>query len=58
MNTVLLINASPQGQVSHANQLALELVASLRNRHPQLELVERDLGAQPLPCWAWTMPAR
>lgn len=49
MNTVLLINASPQGQVSHANQLALELVASLRNRHPQLELVERDLGAQPLP---------
>lgn len=49
MNNLLLINASPQGQVSHANQLALELVASLRNRYPQLERVERDLGAQPLP---------
>ncbi|WP_339545887.1 FMN-dependent NADH-azoreductase [Pseudomonas sp. RA_35y_Pfl2_P32] len=49
MNTVLLINASPQGPVSHANQLALELVASLRKRYPQLERVERDLGAQPLP---------
>lgn len=49
MNNLLLLNASPQGQVSHANQLALELVASLRNRYPQLELVERDLGAQPLP---------
>lgn len=49
MNTVLLINASPQGPVSHANQLALELVASLRKRYPQLEQVERDLGAQPLP---------
>lgn len=49
MNNVLLINASPYGQVSHANQLALELVASLRHRYPRLELVERDLGAHPLP---------
>lgn len=49
MNTVLLINASPHGQVSHANQLALELVASLRQRYPTLELVERDLGTYPLP---------
>ncbi|WP_397459796.1 FMN-dependent NADH-azoreductase [Pseudomonas asplenii] len=49
MNTVMLINASPHGQVSHANQLALECVASLRQRHPNLELVERNLGANPLP---------
>ena len=52
MNNVLLINASPNGQVSHANQLALELVQSLRQRYPRLELVElveRDLGAHPLP---------
>lgn len=49
MNNVLLINASPHGQVSHANQLALELVAFLRHRYPRLELVERDLGAHPLP---------
>lgn len=49
MNTALLINASPHGQMSHANQLALELVACLRQQYPQLELVERDLGAYPLP---------
>lgn len=49
MNTVLLLNASPQGQASHANQLALELVASLRERYADLQLIERDLGAYPLP---------
>ena len=49
MNNVLLINASPNGQVSHANQLALELVASLRHRYPNLELVERVLSAHPPP---------
>ncbi|WP_296268364.1 FMN-dependent NADH-azoreductase [Pseudomonas sp. UBA6562] len=49
MNNVLLINASPNGQDSHANQLALELVTSLRYRYPRLELVERDLCAHPLP---------
>ena len=49
MNSLLLINASPHGPVSHANQLAQALVASLRLRYPRLELVERDLGVQPLP---------
>ena len=49
MNNLLLINASPRGQVSHGNRLALELVSSLRQRYPHLELVERDLGANPLP---------
>lgn len=49
MNNVLLINASPQGHVSHAYQLGLELVATLRRQHPQLELTELDLGAAPLP---------
>ncbi|WP_065761500.1 FMN-dependent NADH-azoreductase [Pseudomonas defluvii] len=49
MNNVLLINASPHGQVSHANQLALELVTSLRLRYPSLKLVERDLSVHPLP---------
>ncbi|GAB7530993.1 FMN-dependent NADH-azoreductase AzoJ [Pseudomonas sp. 3A(2025)] len=49
MNKVLLINASPQGQASHAQCLALELVATLRQQQPGLELIERDLGAQPLP---------
>ncbi|WP_409277021.1 FMN-dependent NADH-azoreductase [Pseudomonas defluvii] len=49
MNNALLINASPHGQVSHANQLALELVTSLRLRYPSLKLVERDLSVHPLP---------
>lgn len=49
MNQVLLINASPHGQVSQANQLALEWVTAQRQRYPHLELIERDLGTQPLP---------
>lgn len=49
MNNLLLINASPRGQVSHGHQLALELVSALRQRYPHLERVERDLGANPLP---------
>lgn len=54
MNNLLLINASPHGQVSHANQLALALVASLRQRYPRLEVVERDLGPSPCRHWAAT----
>ncbi len=49
MNNVLLINASPRGRDSHANQLALELVMFLRNRYPKLELLERELGVDVLP---------
>ncbi|MPQ83558.1 hypothetical protein F0170_05905 [Pseudomonas sp. MAFF 730085] len=49
MNNVLLINVSRHAQVSQANQLALERVTSLRQRYPNLKLVERDLGANPLP---------
>ncbi|MBC2659834.1 NAD(P)H-dependent oxidoreductase [Pseudomonas sp. MSSRFD41] len=49
MNNLLLINASPHGQVSHGHQLALELASALGHRYPHLELVERDLAAQPLP---------
>ncbi|MCD5992616.1 NAD(P)H-dependent oxidoreductase [Pseudomonas sp. CDFA 602] len=49
MNNVLLINASPQGSASHAHQLALELVASLRHRYPNLRLTQREVGTIPLP---------
>lgn len=49
MKNVLLINASPQGEASHAYRLALELISALRQRQPVLALVERDLGARPLP---------
>lgn len=49
MKRVLLINASPQGPASHAHQLALALVAALRQGYTSLELIERDLGTQPLP---------
>src|SRR5690606_10512322 len=49
MNQVLLINASAQGAASHANRLALDLVACLRQAHPALALVERPVGTDPLP---------
>lgn len=49
MKSLLLINASPYGQHSHASQLVLEWVASLRRQHPGLELIERNLSTEPLP---------
>ena len=49
MNNALLINASPHGHFSHASRLARELLASLRQRYPDLAWVGRDLSEQPLP---------
>lgn len=49
MKTALLINASPYGRFSHANQLAQEHVAALHTLYPGLELIKRDLGEHPLP---------
>lgn len=49
MNRALLIHASPHGEHSQASHLALNLVASLRQRYPHLELIERDLGRCGLP---------
>lgn len=49
MKTALLINASPHGDFSHARQLAHEQLQRLRQRYPDLELIERNLSEQPLP---------
>ena len=47
MNQVLLINASAQGAASHANRLALDLVACLRQAHPALALANALLALTP-----------
>lgn len=49
MKRLLLINASPQGQASHAWRLAQELAMDVRLRCNDMQCIERDLGAQPLP---------
>ncbi|BAP42681.1 FMN-dependent NADH-azoreductase [Pseudomonas sp. StFLB209] len=49
MKRVLLINASPMGQDSHAHRLAEELLASLGHQQVDIERLERDLGRDPLP---------
>ncbi|WNW12948.1 NAD(P)H-dependent oxidoreductase [Pseudomonas sp. DTU_2021_1001937_2_SI_NGA_ILE_001] len=49
MNRILLLNASPLGEAAQGQRLARELLAALGRQHPQLTLVERDLGLQHLP---------
>ena len=49
MKTILQINSSMNGEAGQSTQLAHELVAHLGAKHPEFELVERDLAAQPVP---------
>lgn len=49
MTKVLLIGSSALGDASVSNRITAELVAELRRLEPGLQLVSRDIGAQPLP---------
>ena len=49
MKKVLIVPSSAQGGQSVSNRLAAELVAGLTGRHPQIEIVRRDVGVDPLP---------
>lgn len=49
MTTVLVLNSSASGSDSVSRQLVADTVARLAAQHPGLEIVERDLGAQPVP---------
>lgn len=44
MASILFITASPYGGASRGARLAMRAVANLRQNHPALDLVERDLG--------------
>lgn len=49
MTQALLIRSSALGAASVSNQIAGELVAELQRLDPDLRLVTRDVGAEPLP---------
>ncbi|MDD1969061.1 NAD(P)H-dependent oxidoreductase [Pseudomonas putida] len=48
MHQVLMINCSPHGSQSACYQLATEMIQALRHGHPEIQVVERDLVADPL----------
>lgn len=49
MQRILLLHCSPHGRQSRASVLAQELAERLRRRHPEVQLLERDLAREPLP---------
>ncbi|MCB1220867.1 MAG: NAD(P)H-dependent oxidoreductase [Planctomycetales bacterium] len=49
MTRILLLKSSPRGSASYSSMLADELVARLRELHPDAQVHVRDLAADPLP---------
>jgi len=49
MPTVLVLNSSAAGEASVSRKLVQEAVARLRDQNAALEVVERDLGSEPIP---------
>lgn len=52
MQRILLLECGPFGRRSRGSGLAQELVERLRQRHPQAQVLERDLASEPLPALA------
>jgi FMN-dependent NADH-azoreductase len=49
MSTVLVLTSSVLGETSVSNQLVQDAVAGLRSVDPELHVVTRDLGGNPIP---------
>jgi FMN-dependent NADH-azoreductase len=49
MKTALVVTSSANSERSVSNQLAATLVDRLKEAHPELAIVTRDVGAEPLP---------
>jgi FMN-dependent NADH-azoreductase len=49
MNNVLIVTSSAQGQGSVSTRIADEYESLLRTSHPAVEIVRRDVGAEPIP---------
>ena len=60
MNNALIVTSSAQAGQSVSNALAGSLEQALRARHPGIEIVRRDVGAEPVPDLAswWETLAR
>ncbi|HEY1613743.1 MAG TPA: FMN-dependent NADH-azoreductase [Rhizomicrobium sp.] len=52
MSQLLFVTSSIFGQASKSRQVAAEFVEKWRERHPEANIVERDLGAGSLPHFA------
>ena len=49
MNNALVVTSSANGDASVSSGLAAALIERLREAHPALQVVVRDVGAEPLP---------
>jgi FMN-dependent NADH-azoreductase len=49
MSTALVLTSSALGEASVSNQLVRKAVAELRRQQPDIRIVTRDLGAEPIP---------
>ena len=49
MSTVLVLTSSALGEASVSNQLVRDAVSRLRSRDPDLKIIPRDLGSNPIP---------
>jgi FMN-dependent NADH-azoreductase len=49
MSKVLVLNSSVLGDASASKVLVQQALARLRDEHPSLSVIERDIGASPIP---------
>ena len=49
MKNILFVSSSPRGAESYSHQVAQKVVDGLTARHPEANVVERDVAKQPLP---------
>jgi FMN-dependent NADH-azoreductase len=49
MKNILFVSSSPRGAESYSHQVARKVVDGLTSRHPEANVVERDVAKQPLP---------
>ena len=49
MSTVLVLTSSALGEASVSNQLVRDAVSRLRSQDPDLKIIPRDLGSNPIP---------
>ncbi|EQD64492.1 Flavodoxin, partial [mine drainage metagenome] len=49
MKTLLHVSASPRHAASHSRKAAAAAIAELQDHRPALQVIERDLGLEPLP---------
>ena len=49
MSTILVLNSSLSGEASVSRQLVAEALSNMRSQEPELAVISRDLGENPVP---------